>query len=84
MELKDIKTAFSKDSRLKSAFRAIKVDMDLLNENQNALKNSSHEWTIFLFHENQEMKKRLADLERKTQLLERAVDFEKTAILRQV
>ncbi|MBW2965238.1 hypothetical protein KY363_07310 [Candidatus Woesearchaeota archaeon] len=84
MDIKDIKTAFSKDSRLKSAFRAVKIDLDLMNEHQSALKNSTHEWTVFLYHENQGLKKRLADLERKTQQLERAVDSEKTAILRQI
>ncbi len=84
MELKDIRTAFSTDSRLKSAFRAIKIDMDLMNENQNALKGSTHEWIVFLYHENESLKKHVRDLERKTQMLEKAVDFEKTAILREI
>lgn len=84
MDLKDIKSAFSKDSKLKSAFRAVKIDMDLLNEKSDSLKLSTHEWTLFLHHENQELKRRVRDLERKTQMLERSVDHEKMAVLREI
>ena len=84
MDLKDIRMAFGRDSRLKSAFRAVKIDMDLMNEKNDALKLSTHEWTMFLNHENQELRKRVRELERKTQLLERSVDREKMSILREI
>jgi hypothetical protein len=84
MNLKDLQSAFSKESRLKSAFRAVRIDMDLLNEKNDTLKQSANDWIVFLSHENQELKTRVKELERKLSVVERSVDHEKMAILREI
>jgi phosphoribosyl-dephospho-CoA transferase len=84
MELKDIKNVMNKDLRLKTAFRAVKADMDLIDEKNNAFKRSAHDWIVFLNHENAELKQKMTELERKQAMLERALDNDKLSILRQV
>ena len=84
MNINDLRSALSKESKLKSAFRAVRIDMDLLNEKNDSLKQSTNDWTLFLNHENQELKKRVRELERKLAVVERSVDHEKMSILREV
>jgi hypothetical protein len=52
MKIQKLLSNLDKDKKLKSAFRAIKVDMDIMNENHAALKGSADEWIMFLDHEN--------------------------------
>jgi hypothetical protein len=84
MDLKEIRKLFNKDLKLKSAFRAVKIDMDLLGEKNDALKQSTNDWIVFLHRENQELKQRVEDLEKKSRLLENAVDHKRLSMLREL
>lgn len=72
----------SKDKRLKAAFRAIKADIDFLDESHNALKESANEWIIFLDHENRELKAKVLELEKKLENLQDSIEERKLSVLR--
>ena len=74
----------SKDNRLKNAFRTIKTDMDFINENHDALKNSTNEWIMFLNQDNQDLKERVQELEKKLDLLDHAFDEQRLSVLRSI
>lgn len=59
-----------KDNRLNAAFAAVKFDMDNLEDNHNALKMSTNDWIVFLDDENQHLKMRVRELERKMESME--------------
>ena len=74
----------SKEKRLKEAFRAIKADMDFIEHNHEALKESANEWIMFLDQENRDLKMRLMETEKKLEIVENALDEERLSILRAV
>jgi hypothetical protein len=84
MDFKDLKLALDKESRLKSAFRAVKFDIDLMSEKHDTLKQSANDWILFLHHENHDLRTRVKDLERKMAVIESALDHEKMSVLREV
>ncbi|MBU2561215.1 MAG: hypothetical protein KKD17_02875 [Nanoarchaeota archaeon] len=79
--MKKIKSMFA-DKKLKLAFRTIKTDMELIQENHNALKGSVNEWVIFLDQENRDLKMRVRELEKKLDALENSLDEKELAMLR--
>ena len=81
MKLKNI---FDKDKRLKAAFRAVKADKDILEEQLNALKDSANEWIMFLDQENRHLKMRLKEIEKKLNCVETSFEKEQLSVLRTI
>ncbi|MFC1741829.1 hypothetical protein ACFL3V_04810 [Nanoarchaeota archaeon] len=75
---------FDSSRRLKRAFRAVKVDMDIQKENHDALKRSAHDWITFLNRENQDLKLRVKLLERKLDITENGQDDSRLSVLNQI
>lgn len=79
-----LKNLFSKDKRLKAAFRAVKADKDILEEQLNALKDSTNEWIMFLDQENRLLKMRLKETEKKLNSAENMFEKEQLSVLRTI
>ena len=71
---------FISSNKLKKAFQAVKYDMESMEENHNALKQSVNEWIVFLDEENRQLKSRVIYLENKVDDLEE----EKLSVLRNI
>ena len=74
----------SKDKRLKAAFKAVKTDMDLLEENDKTLKDSVNEWVMFLDQENRALKIRTKELEKRLDMISNALNEEQLSVLKSV
>jgi len=72
------------NKKLKSAFRAVKADMDELDCNQDSLKNSVNDWVIFLDRENRQLKMRVKHLENRLSTTESIAEERKLKILREI
>lgn len=70
------------NQRLKAAFAAVKTDMDVLDEKNEALKGSVNEWVVFLDQENRALKQRVRDLEKKLDSFEDHIDERELSVLR--
>ena len=68
--IKEMKWIFSDNDKLKAAFHAIKVDMELMDENHDSLKKSTNDWIIFLDAENRALKSQVLELENRLEMLE--------------
>ncbi|MBW2997614.1 hypothetical protein KY349_04705 [Candidatus Woesearchaeota archaeon] len=79
-----LKNLFNKDKRLKAAFRAVKTDKDILEEQLNALKDSTNEWIMFLDQENRHLKMRLKDTEKKLNSADNLFEEEQLSVLRTI
>jgi hypothetical protein len=83
-----IKKMFSdercKERRMKAAFHAVKVDMDLIAGKSDELKQSVNDWIIFLDKENRDLKMRVRELEKRLESFEDASDEHRLAILKSV
>ena len=72
------------DRKVRTAFRAVKNDMDILDENHVALKDCVNEWVIFLDHENRDLRARVRDLEKRLALLQDSVEESRLTVLREI
>lgn len=74
----------NKDNRLKQAFRAVKADMDFMDENHKSLKDSTNEWIIFLDQENRDLKMMVMELEKRLESLQDNLEEKEISVLRTV
>jgi hypothetical protein len=72
------------NKRLKTAFKAIKTDMELVQENHDSLKGSTNEWIIFLDQENRALKMRVKELEKTLDAIQDAREEEELAVIRSI
>ncbi len=70
------------NKRLKAAFQAVRYDMESIEENHAALKDSVNEWVIFLDEENRDLKRRVRELERKLDSMEIRREDDQLAFLK--
>ena len=70
------------DKKLKIAFKAIKTDMELIQENHESLKGSTNEWIVFLDQENRQLKMRVKELEKRLDGIQDAKEEEELAVMR--
>jgi hypothetical protein len=70
------------DKKLKIAFKAIKTDMELIQENHESLKGSTNEWIVFLDQENRALKMRVKELEKRLDGIQDAKEEEELAVMR--
>ena len=84
--LKRLKRLFRKSDkkRIKLAFRAVRNDMQNLEEDHFALKHSADEWIRFLSERNSELAQRVEALERKLSFAESAAEEQELSILREI
>jgi vacuolar-type H+-ATPase subunit I/STV1 len=78
-----VKSLFA-DKKLKTAFKAIKTDMELIQENHESLKGSTNEWVIFLDQENRTLKTRVRELEKKLDAVQDEKEEAELAVMRQL
>jgi uncharacterized protein YlxW (UPF0749 family) len=78
-----VKSLFA-DKKLKTAFKAIKTDMELIQENHESLKGSTNEWVIFLDQENRTLKTRVRALEKKLDAVQDEKEEAELAVMRQL
>jgi len=81
--MKKIKSMFA-DKKLKLAFKAIKTDMELIQENHDSLKGSTNEWIVFLDQENRQLKMRVKELEKRLDAIQDAREEAELTIMRSV
>ena len=72
------------DKKLKIAFKAIKTDMELIQENHESLKGSTNEWIVFLDQENRALKMRVKELEKRLDGIQDAKEEAELTIMRSV
>lgn len=70
--------------RVKLAFRAVRNDMQSLEEGHFALKHSADEWIRFLSEKNSELAQRVEALERHIASQESVSDEHELSILREI
>jgi len=79
-----IKNLFNKEARLKSAFKAVQIDMDCIDMRQEAFKDSANEWIIQLDQENRTLKARVAQIERRLSSTNDTVSEMNIEVLREI
>ncbi len=65
MDIFDMVKLMWNETKLKQAFRSVKIDMEQIEGNHDQLKRSMNDWVIFLEQENRDLKARLIELENK-------------------
>lgn len=63
--IEKFKEHLSKEERLKAAFHAIQSDIKQMDQKHDALKQSMNDWVLHLQNENQLLKQKLLDMERR-------------------
>lgn len=62
MNIDSLKQIFSREARLKAAFRAIHSDMSAMDADSKALKTNVNEWIVHLDRENRHLKEEVVEL----------------------